>query len=380
VKRKWSSGVRVAIHRMVEVAGFRVRLARISTTKTWMGTWIDDTLWLAGTDRIAKDLEDITRDHLPPWMAALIEQLEVSADTGHSVRSTSSAFSLVGIGDVDVRMRQLSTTTDGQRLSLLPKSLTEKAADLPYWLRPSKDGLDFSDRGIEKFWGCGMSKTHHNVDVLEFSTYYVLSEKDQKSHVKRTMELLLGEGPQFAEFITQYDPKLKTLTIFKLFLNGVLPPGQNAGVKATAEQLLSIQVQTVFDEAWNGVSVIRGLKAVWLCDVVNWNSYCLLSMVGRETSSDTEEWMLTEECKASKISRQALKDGTVRGVFPRTVLGKVVCRILDYWREKGVADFEVDEVNIIWNTAGQIEFIYGEFRRMMDVEVKLKLVGEAEVR
>lgn len=159
-----------------------------------------------------------------------------------------------------------------------------------------------------------------------------------------------------------------------MFLNGVLPEGQGAGVYATAEQMLCIPIQGigVKDALWDSGAALSSLTAIWLCDAVNWNTYCLMSMVGVDPQSATEDWLVSEEVKAAKMTRQELKTSTQTEVFKKTVLGKVTQRILKHWMEKGVASLEVDDVQVHFDQKGELEFIYGEFRKMMDIEVKLR--------
>jgi hypothetical protein len=111
----------------------------------------------------------------------------------------------------------------------LPQALRGPARGLPYSLREeSTMGVQFD--GITKYIGAGMNTTLFECkDILEFSSYFVPTKPISG------VSYLLGPSKTYAEFVTNYDPTSCRLTIFKAFLNGILPAGLKAGVSAAAE-------------------------------------------------------------------------------------------------------------------------------------------------
>lgn len=258
-------------------------------------------------------------------------------------------------------------------VNALPVALREAAAKLDYCLILSSWGLQFD--GLKKFCGSGMTlSTACGKPVLQFATYYV-DQKDvakciDKRGWKSSFVNLKGvfRTNAIAEFLTEYIPQEHCLTISKAFLNGVLPSGKGAGARVTAEQLPHMPTS---NQHWNGPGALRELRKIRLCDVVNWNTYCLMSMVGKEPADETEKWFCHEETKAVGLTLAELLSRSTCQIFMKTVLGKMVLGILKTWREEDVGDYIVESVSVEYEAA--MEFVQGEHRPVMNIDVFLKL-------
>jgi len=221
-----------------------------------------------------------------------------------------------------------------------------------------------------KYSGAGMhTAAGEKEPILEFSTYYVSARRASKEKFSNSIIGLFQQTKPFAEFVSQYNPTIRRLTIFKVFLNGVLPPGRRAGARTIAEQLLCIPIM-----GWDGIATLRKLQEVHLCDIVNWNTYVLLSMVGKGSESDVDEWLLCQELSCSGLTKYELQRGTVEAIFAKTALGKLVRGMLAIWKDEGVVELVIQSVRVRMN-ASKHELIQGEHRSVMDVFVSLRCVS-----
>jgi hypothetical protein len=274
-------------------------------------------------------------------------------------------------GGFDVVLAQ----TVGHDLCGFPEALQSKLADLEYKVEQAPDwGLQFD--GISKYSGCGMSVAHSGQHVLEFSTFYLKTPSQdgtEKSKVGlgSTFAVLTGLQKQqaVAEFITEYHPDSHCLTIFKVFLNDVLPAGKRAGVRCTAEQLPTMKVPS--DIHWNGLDALRKLRVIHICDVVNWNTYSLMSAIGKTLDGEMEQWLLKEEAKASGLTLKDLKTMSTIDVFSKTALGKLTVGVLKTWKQEYSVDHRIKDVSIEYDH-GEQEMIFGEYRNIMDIYIQLE--------
>jgi hypothetical protein len=257
----------------------------------------------------------------------------------------------------------------------LPESLQRKAAGLQYRVEQSPGwGLQFD--GIDKYTGSGMGVAHSGRHVLEFATFFIKKPTDEghdapASPWGATFAALTGamKRQSVAEFITEYHPDRSCLTIFKVFLNDVLPPGVRAGARATAEQLPTMPVSV--DGKWSGADALRNLRTVHLCDVVNWNTYCLMSMVGKKPGDELERMLLVEEAKASGFTLADIQSKRAVEVFVRTGLGKLVMGVLKIWKDEHSVEHRIKDVSIAWSSS-EFELIQGDYRKVMDVYIELE--------
>jgi len=381
ILHEWTRGLRAALHQVITASGFRVVLARLSFTTSSSKRVIKDTLWLATSEAdnaadgpmrspTSNFLEsaDLQKEgHKPRVVSELQELFKVLAQ-GTEPSSPKLSAVKSGIteeGQIDLDIATLLRSQDVKPDLELPWALQSPASSLPYRLQAMPDeGTQFD--GILKFCGAGMARTRDkNEPVLELSTYFV-SSKDATS--KRSITSLLEQTESFAEFITQYHPTMRRLTIFKVFLNGILPSGQRAGARVTAEQLLCKPGNGLL--AKDSATVIRELKEIHLCDVVNWNTYLLLSKVNKGPDSDEERWILQSELSSSRMSMDDFQVASLEEVFIKTALGKLVCDMLATWKGAGVAELSIQSVEVVFDRS-KLEWIAGEHRAVMDVIVSI---------
>lgn len=196
-------------------------------------------------------------------------------------------------------------------------------------------------------------------------------------------------GKGFAEFVSWLDVPSKTWTIYKVFLNGVLPKGHGSGAAAVAEHLAA-DAQLFFGTgtSWSGncpdlVGAIADLEVINLCDVVNWNTYVLMAIAAspsRNTQMFGEHMasLLQQELVASKISMDQLKTNSMIAVFSATGLGKHVNKILSIWNEKLGLKLYMKDVALTF-VRGSFEHICGEQREAMNLRVGIgRKSGESE--
>lgn len=380
ISREFGPFIRVALFKTVQAAGLKIIVAALSTRRHRGLHMIQDTLWL-GINEDADMLADGFRsESSSPGLSScndLIQKLK-SAASEHSPTKFYAAQTTLAEATRD--MKVLARRVSKNRLEAVPQALLSKARDLPYKLHLDRqEGMQFS--GIDKYFGIGMRQTHSDAHVLEFSTYFtptqsMNSDVSDKKSVYRltssTFSSLFGRDNKCSEFVTQYNTAKNSLTILKVFLNGLLPARQRIGARVVAEQMLHQSVPDIIKGGeWNAWAAISQLCEMRLCDVVNWNTYALLSMAGRRPESDLERWLVNQEAAASGLTLQDLEKQTVMGVFPATPLGKLTQTILTQWENVGVAFKKIANVSLHFERSGQMEFIHGEYRRVMDVVVML---------
>lgn len=377
LERGWTPFIRVALQKTIEAAGYRVMVAKLSTFEENKHLRMKDIFWL-GMDPSQAETSGSGDCQVRPqeWMNGLINQLQ---NTQPGITPTRFFARQTSPEEVDVEVKQAAKVQADLRMAVLPAALRRKAKELPYKLKLDCDGEQF--RGVQKYSGIGMAQTYKGTDVLEFATYFVKQEGkpgDVPARSSKTslfgadLGRLLGGGDKFAEFVTQYDPTRKCLTIFKVFLNEVLPSKMSAGARAVAEQLLQERIPDMVGANWNGKAAVRELTRIHICDVVNWNTYALMSMSQTAPSSDTERWLFEEEAKASKVKVQDLKSLSTEEVFHHTALGKLVRHVLQLWKGANIANKAIQSVTMQIENGGELELICGEYRQMMDIVVTLK--------
>lgn len=365
IVRKWCKGLRPALLHMVSKAGFQVVMARLSFAKSFKDRTIKDTFWLAVDKEGGREDKDSSAAdcEAPEWLSQLSTQLQgVSPEKfcNDSFRETEGTEQF-GYKSNKKLERERAEAVEG-----LPPSLRRLAQELPYRLRQVNDGLEFD--GLAKVCGAGMGTSAEGRNIIEFRSYFTRSEFERSTSTFLSfLSAFTASRKPFAEFVTQYDPVADRLTVFKVFLNGVLPSGKRAGVRAAAEQLLRIPV--VGNDTWNGVAAILRLKELHLCDVVNWNTYAILSQIGHSPDNETERWLLNQELASAGLKMEDLISKPVETVFVSTVLGKFVRGMLEEWRRDGLAQHTVQSVTVEMKPS-KYELILGEYRPVMDVVVR----------
>jgi len=367
--RRWCPGIRASVTRALAASGLRVVVARLSIVNSLKERTIKDTFWLADRQDGGQRLSGLL-EKCPQWLSDLSSSLRgVTAFPASPAEDRQpSNFDVTDAG-----------AESAEALRELPQSLREEARGLPYRLHATDGGAQFD--GLAKFCGAGMNKAEDGSDVLEFHTYFVRPDITPTSERPRfsmwsdpLLRRLAGGAKAFAQTVTQYDPVRRRLTIFKVFLNDILPAGQRAGMRTTAEQLLCIPAGG-HASAWDGAAAVRGLRQLHLCDVVNWNTYSILSMVGKKPETDIEKWLLREELSSVGLAMDDLLTKPVDIIFAKTILGKLVHGVFKEWRRNGVAQHAVSNINVIFSSS-KLELVLGEYRPVMDVVLDLQANDE----
>lgn len=392
ILHQWAPGLRHALTQSINSFGFRIIAARLSLARSSQHRTIKDTFWLApsGTEGICRsptaasvksfrrarraetNVEDLPMSPAKSWRQSQLAQLlsmlsEESIELGPATwNSEFECPSLAGRNiSADLQSAASSVSAD------LPQVLLGLARSLPYDLHPALEvGEEFE--GASKFVGAGMNTTMLEQEhVLEFSTYMVPAKPGVGTSNSWLSSLL--QLSTYAEFVTQYHPTSRRLTIFKAFLNSIVAPGKKAGARAVAEQLITVPVAGALD-SWDGAGAIQQLQEIYLCDVVNWNTYLLLSKAGKGSESDTECWLLEQELTVSGLTLAILKTKAIEDIFAKTALGKLVNGILGIWSQKGIARHSITGVKVIVQPERH-EMIFGEYRSVMDVVITLATKG-----
>lgn len=367
IVRKWSQGIRAAIMEMLDTKGLEITLARVSSVRRKGSRHIKDTFWLAPRTEGQHSTDDQSLPGTKPqWLIDLGILLEKHSP--RKVYTPAQPFLETSSIKIDI-MKELQT----EQSDMLPHILRKCYRKLPYDLHACHD-LGVQVDGFAKFSGEGMAISHFDgSSVLEFSTYFV-AVKDAVPGAKTGQSWLsavVRDTKGYSEFVTQYEPKSQRLTVFKVFLNKTLPSGQRLGCQVAAEQLLNAKILGHSNTVWDGASAIRNLREIHLCDVVNWNTYVILSQVGKEQNTDMDEWVLKEELAAAGLQLQDLKTKTMEVIFSKTALGKLVHAMLREWSQANVASHSVQNVTVLLNNAKH-ERICNEFRPVMDVMVHFR--------
>jgi len=374
LKRDFAPFLRIALLQTIKAADLKVVVAQLTTTKRGY----NDVLWL-GADGEGEWINDIpnvpepeaddspegqlrvSTEQSADWMSQLVEQLRYAKACRTPTKFyADSRAPQQALSDIEEMTHKISDRPRDE----IPKVLQQKEWDLAYRLHAEPEGEQFE--GMSKFCGVGASTSHGGTDVIEFATYFTRSSPRSPSKASANLGSLFGKAEQCGEFITQYNPIERRLTIFKVFLNDVLPAGRSAGPRMVAEQPLLRCNQDWLD----GRAAVGQLLKIALCDVVNWNTYSLMSKAGEKINDGFEKWIMAEEAKASGLTLRELEASTPKQVFAKTVLGKVVIRTLKLWREMGVADKEIEDVKVEFDETA--EFIQGEFRPMMEIVALLR--------
>eukprot|EP00928_Gymnodinium_smaydae_P050310 TRINITY_DN3387_c0_g1_i3.p1 TRINITY_DN3387_c0_g1~~TRINITY_DN3387_c0_g1_i3.p1 ORF type:complete len:570 (-),score=71.28 TRINITY_DN3387_c0_g1_i3:114-1823(-) len=366
IKRVFTPFLRIALLKSMKAAGLKIVVAQLTTTRRGN---INDILWLKpdkeGDNEVLK--ESFQADSMTAeWISQLVKKVQwaTSDMTPAKYYQEGSKAPCEVANDIKLLARRISTSSAD---SLIPKVLQDKQRNLAYRLDLESDGEQLE--GLFKYCGAGWSRSAGGTDVIEFATYFVNSST---LHPEKTNTLanFFRKSEKCGEFITQYDPIEQTFTVFKVFLNSVLPAGKNIGPRLVAEQLLLKGHKERLKATFDGAAAISKVEIITLCDVVNWNTYSLMNAVGRKIESDLEKWIIGEEAKASGLTLAELEASTSMQVFAKTVLGKLVQRTLKVWREIGLADKEIEEVEVKFEET--FEMIEGEFRPTMDIVARLR--------
>jgi hypothetical protein len=288
----------------------------------------------------------------------------------------------------------------------LPRAVRGALRGVPYELRLCEHG--FQADGFSKFAGAGWIPAETAVlpdevkgkavelpPTLEIRSVFVperLGSKERdpsKDAATARRDALwqrwMSSGKKYAEFVTWLDVPARSWTIYKVFLNDVLPGGKNYGAKAVAEHLAS-DPRTFFGQGDlqqadlpEFARAVTDLETIKICDVVNWNTYVLMAIVASPTRNidmfgEHMAPLLSQELAASRTSAAELQSASPLEVFVRTALGKMTKKIIQIWNARFGLSLYIKSVSVSFVRGAQ-ERIIGELRDMMILRVGIAQEG-----
>jgi len=387
-------GCHAALLQAVGRAEASVIAAKLETN----GVFLEDELWVQPVRANAQEVDDLAAEMKQSYECALYERNFPAylrrEDTPKKFLAAKDASGLVGA------MRENDAHKLASQAGTMPPELYGLLSGLRYEMRPCTEG--FKICGFDKFIGAGWIPVEAEVLPQEQRSAEALAELppvlEIRTHFSRasggaggarraprsgmapldSLQRWAASGKGHAEFVTWLDAPSKTWTIWKVFLNGVLPEGMKCGAQAVAEHL-SGDAGLFFGETpgvrSNLFGAIADLRCIKVCDVVNWNTYVLMAIAA---SADRSPQMfgshmastIEQELAAAKLGAADLESGSVTTVFTKTGLGRLVCNVLSIWNAQLGLSLYVEEAAVSF-VRGALEHICGEAREMMHVRVSI---------
>lgn len=258
----------------------------------------------------------------------------------------------------------------------LPVAILEIVSKTPYEIKPSAWGHEVA--GFQKYMGAGIILQKQDglkdqAPVLQFTTLLVQNKDAGRGRWK----LAALKDRQYGLFVNSIDLNHRRFTIEKVFLNSVCPAGCNIGAITSAEQLLA----PVWEQGASGLGEllrVHEIEEIKLNDVVNWNTYAVLSVASSQHDPFGEHFRASvdEQLQAAKLTRGELKSLPLVEVLLHTELGKLILRILHWWHQKTAVCMKCTSAEVTFR-AKEFEIIAGESRNAMDVICKLEVDHEA---
>lgn len=385
-----------------------------------------DKLWLLPADGSPVDAHD--EDRLEELQRVFTEAVYRSLQDGlgfdekaarkeaeqgnpdaHEFQTPPRAFAVKKADDLVQVLNEADAHKNLLKMKTLPKALHHALKKLEYSINgPTRVGLQVP--GYHKYTGLGLAERTAayngedegtiNTDdgislVLELRTFFIKDEPKQVDMASR-LRAMMSIEKAYAEFVSWLDVQKRTWTIYKVFLNEVLPSGQGYGSSAVAEHLLAPpelffpaqpgqggDIENEKDRSWMGslMDSIPDLEMIRICDIVNWNTYMLVSIAASKTRTCAEvfgehmEWVLKQELQASRMSKEVLKSGTMLEVVLHTCLGKLIKGAVEGFNKKRGVKLEM--VSAEAAASRGYENINGETRTRLNVEIKLQRVDSA---
>lgn len=253
----------------------------------------------------------------------------------------------------------------------LPAAVMDRVSKTPYELKPSSWGHQIE--GMQKYMGAGIvlqsSTSDKEAPVLQFMTLYV-QRKDAVKGGFASRSLAALKDKQYGEFTNSIDVNRRSFTVERVFLNKVCPSGQNVGSSASAEQLFA----PVWEKGAFGLGEllpVHKIQELKLSDVVNWNTYAVLSVALSEKKIRDDVFgehfqaSLNEELRAANLTRDDCKKLPLVQIVLRTQLGRFIQRMLDCWFEWSSVRLNLVSAEVIFKS--DYEWIAGEARSVMNV-------------
>lgn len=261
----------------------------------------------------------------------------------------------------------------------LPTALLKVVRKTPYEISQSSWGYQIE--GFRKYMGAGLNlcKTEDassEAPVLQFTTFIVQNKQAEEQGPKSRWKLTAFQDRQYGEFTNSIDVNHRRFIVEKVFLNKVCPSGHNIGATASAEQLWA----PVWEKGAAGLGEIlpvHRIREVKLNDVVNWNTYAVISVALAEKGERSDVFgetfvdSLNEELRSAGLTRDSCKSLPLVDIVKRTQLGKFILRILSLWHNRTSVCLKVTDAEVTFRS--EYERIAGEPRAVMDVICKVEV-------
>lgn len=257
----------------------------------------------------------------------------------------------------------------------LPAGLRQKAKKTAYKIEPTSSGERIF--GLQKFMGAGMvpqGDADTNQMQVQVTTYFVkevVATRTRNTRIMNSISSLMA--CQYAEFVNSIDVSNGRFIVEKVFLNNVCPSGQRVGARATAEQLWA----SIWSDESKGKAIlpVSKIKEIKFSDVVNWNTFCIMSIAMRADLGEGFSLLEDQELKTAMLTRSECTSMSTLEVFSRTCLGKFMKSLIALWFEWTGVHLKCTSATCSY-TQG-FEIIAGEPRHAMDicVQVSAEILG-----
>jgi len=339
-----------------------------------------DSFWIDCADmKLLIDTVFSSPNALQQRLHAVRRSLEEEVEKA-TVLSSSSKLPMVEANTTDSLLNALRIADRKalQKLMIeLPAAVMERVSKTPYKIKPSSWGHQIE--GYQKYMGAGImlqsSTSDSKAPVLQFTTLFV-QNKDAVNAGFRRRSLAAMRDRQYGEFTNSIDVNRRRFTVERVFLNKVCPAGHNIGAFASAEQLFA----PVWEKGAYGTGEllpVHKIQEIKLSDVVNWNTYAVMSIalsekkIREECFGEHFEASLNEELRAAKLTRSACKTLPLVQILLRTQLGRFIQRILDLWYKWSSVCLTCISAEVTFKA--DYEFIAGEARSVMDVVCQVQV-------
>jgi len=390
-------GQRAATVELLRKSGFPLVAGTLRTTGAAPNAQCDDELWLRPPN---PEVSVDAIDKLQRGIESACAQCQVMALS--SLGTPPKAYAAKSAADLVNALKQEDHMFLLKCMKGLPSSLRDGLKDVQYEIRgPCTKG--FQIPGFVKFVGAGLAATHavnenqkvpldafgkkqkRLAPMLEIRTLFIKEKNEsEKQDALQWLRKTMNMEKEYAEFVTLLDVQHKEWMIYKAFLNSTLSAGKGLGAEAVAEHLLA--EPSMFFHGGDSVlpdwmpslaASIPELEMLHICDVVNWNTYMLMTMASSKERKldmfgDPMIWAVKQELARSKISEQALKTLSVVEMYEHSNLGKFTLNTLKRLSDHcDMPEFEIVDVKVLFSNEF-FEHIQGEIRRQMDLKVILQ--------
>mmetsp|Transcript_49035 Transcript_49035/g.76505 ORF Transcript_49035/g.76505 Transcript_49035/m.76505 type:complete len:1026 (+) Transcript_49035:72-3149(+) len=342
----------------------------------------EEAFWFQCTNTTAGDLTKLvgSKERMQAWLQKTLTIVPPESEPADLNSSVAPEDLLHALEDRDRRERI-------SKLKELPRVVARVARKVKYELiRQDEFGTQFD--GCIKYIGSGLVRSQNIAKkegevvavMLECTTLVVRSNLLEENNGT----WLPPASGGVSEMVCRIDTKGRRFFIQKCFLNEVLPSGKKAGAQLVAEQLYApvnlwknnssatTSGKDAGGERW--LIPLRDLVEIKLCDVVNWNTYAILSTVLGEDLGEHMRPAVTAELRRSQLpSIEECRKLPLLHVFIKTCLGRLVQNVLSIWIEASGGGVNITPNTVkVESAKNSFENIAGENRHPLDITVYLQ--------